>query len=139
MTQSAPAQRHGRDVIRRVKTATVTRGPGFPHAIQAVQIMRRRRIVTTAKVTSESGYAVTGLERGYAVTGLTAEQADAPEIAHRVREHRASRRRSTTTPQTGVDDQRETGERVHVSPLTWDFKVAEAHLTGTIAVLVTAS
>ncbi|MCX5115312.1 transposase [Streptomyces sp. NBC_00378] len=48
--------------MRRVKTCTVTRGLDFSHA------------------------AVT-LERVYAVTDLTAEQADAPEIAHRVREH----------------------------------------------------
>lgn len=46
--------------------------------MQAVQIVRRRRIVTTGKV---------ALERVYAVTDLTADQADAPEIAHRVREH----------------------------------------------------
>lgn len=78
------ATAHGRDEIRRVKTCTVTRGLGFPHAAQAaqaaqaVQIVRRRRTVTTGKVT---------LERVYAVTDLPAEQADAPEIAHRVREH----------------------------------------------------
>ncbi len=72
------ATAHGRDEIRRVKTATTTRGLGFPHALQAVQIVRRRRIITTGKVT---------LERVYAITDLTAEQADAPEIAHRVREH----------------------------------------------------
>lgn len=72
---AARATEHGRDEIRRVKTATTTRGPGLPHALQAV---RRRRLITTGKVT---------LERVYAVTDLTAELADAPEIAHRVREH----------------------------------------------------
>ncbi|MFD8384983.1 MULTISPECIES: transposase [Streptomyces] len=40
--------------------------------------MRRRRIVTTGKIT---------LERLYGVTDLTAEQADAPEIARRIRDH----------------------------------------------------
>ncbi|MEV5012847.1 hypothetical protein [Streptomyces sp. NPDC055692] len=40
--------------------------------------MRRRRTVTTGKVT---------LERVYKVTNLTVRQAHAPEIAHRVREH----------------------------------------------------
>ncbi|WP_329371594.1 hypothetical protein [Streptomyces sp. NBC_01483] len=58
---------HGRDEIRRVKTATVTRGLTFPYAAQAV---RCRRIVTTGKVT---------LERVYAVTDLTASQAGASE------------------------------------------------------------
>ncbi|MFE7712018.1 ISAs1 family transposase [Streptomyces sp. NPDC057486] len=72
------ATAHGRDEIRRVKTATVTRGLGFPHAVQAVQIVRRRHVIATGKVT---------LERVYAVTDLAAEHADAPEIAHRVREH----------------------------------------------------
>ncbi|GAB1340809.1 ISAs1 family transposase [Streptomyces sp. E-15] len=70
---------HGRNEIRRVKTATVARGLAFPYSAQAVQIVRRRRTVSTGKVT---------LERVYAVTNLTAEQADAPEIAHHVREHR---------------------------------------------------
>jgi hypothetical protein len=46
--------------------------------LQAVQIVRCRRIITTGKV---------ALERVYAVTDLTAQQADAAEIAHRVRDH----------------------------------------------------
>ncbi|MFE7397669.1 ISAs1 family transposase [Streptomyces sp. NPDC057557] len=71
------ATAHGRDEIRRIKAAAVT-GIAFPHAVQAVQIVRRRRIVTTGKVT---------LERVYGVTDLTAEQADATEIARRVRDH----------------------------------------------------
>ncbi|MFG3351011.1 ISAs1 family transposase [Streptomyces sp. NPDC048001] len=72
------ATAHGRDEIRRVKTCTVTRGLAFPHAAQAVQIVRRRRTITTGKAT---------LERVYAVTDLTADQAGAPEIAQRVRDH----------------------------------------------------
>jgi hypothetical protein len=43
-----------------------------------MQIVRRRRTVTTGKVT---------LERVYAVTDLTAKQTDVPEIAERVRLH----------------------------------------------------
>ncbi|MEU2623226.1 transposase [Streptomyces sp. NPDC007157] len=42
----------GRDENRRVKTATVV-DLDFPHAAQAVQIVRRRRIITTGKVTLE--------------------------------------------------------------------------------------
>jgi len=71
------ATAHGRNEIRRVKTATVA-DLGFPHAAQAMQIVRRRRTVATGKVT---------LERVYAITNLTAEQAEAAEIAHRVRRH----------------------------------------------------
>jgi len=71
------ATAHGRDEIRRIKAAAVT-GIAFPHAVQAVQIVHRRRIVTTGKAT---------LERVYGVTDLTAEQADATELARRVRDH----------------------------------------------------
>jgi predicted transposase YbfD/YdcC len=71
------ATAHGRDEIRRVKTCTVIAGLDFPHAVQAVQIVRRRRIITTGKVT---------LERVYGVTSLTPEQAGPVEIAQRVRE-----------------------------------------------------
>ncbi|KOX11637.1 ISAs1 family transposase [Streptomyces sp. NRRL B-3648] len=68
---------HGRDEIRRVKTCTVVRSVSCPHAAQAVQIVRRR-IVTTGKVS---------LVRVYVVSDLTPEQASAPEIAQRVRDH----------------------------------------------------
>ncbi|WP_458248428.1 transposase [Streptomyces sp. MAI_2237] len=68
---------HARFLVEE-KTCTVTLGLDFPHAAQAVQIVRRRWTVTTRKVTPE---------RVYAVTDLTAEQADAPENAHRAREH----------------------------------------------------
>ncbi len=41
------ATEHCCDEIRRVKTTTVTRGPGFPHAIEALQIVSRRRNAST--------------------------------------------------------------------------------------------
>jgi predicted transposase YbfD/YdcC len=71
------ATAHGRDEIRRVKTATVANLP-FPHAVQALQVVRRRRNTTTGKVS---------LERVYVITSLAAEQANAAEIARRVRHH----------------------------------------------------
>jgi predicted transposase YbfD/YdcC len=71
------AAAHGRDEIRRLKAVTVPRLP-FPHAGQAVQIVRRRRTVRTAKVS---------LERVYAVTSLTAHQATPADLAERVRGH----------------------------------------------------
>ncbi|MGP4013348.1 hypothetical protein [Streptomyces sp. 4N124] len=52
------ATAHGRDEIRRIKAAAVTK-IAFPHAVQAVQIVRRRRIVTTGKVAPERVYGVT--------------------------------------------------------------------------------
>jgi predicted transposase YbfD/YdcC len=68
---------HGRDEIRRLKAVTVPHLP-FPHAGQALQIVRRRRTVRTGKVS---------LERVYAVTSLTAHQATAADLAERVRGH----------------------------------------------------
>jgi hypothetical protein len=50
----------------------------FPHAAQAVQMVRRRRTIIAGAVT---------LERVYAVTDLAADQADAAEIVLRVRRH----------------------------------------------------
>jgi len=50
----------GRDEIRRIKAAAVAK-IAFPHAVQAVQIVRRRRIATTGKVTLERVYGVTDL------------------------------------------------------------------------------
>jgi hypothetical protein len=88
---------HGRDEIRRVKSATVA-DLDFPHAAQAVQIVRRRRTVSTGKVT---------LERVYAVTDLTVEQANAAEIAHRVRRHwTVEVRHEALRFRTGVRDPR---------------------------------
>jgi hypothetical protein len=89
------ATAHGRGEIRRIKAAAVT-GIAFPHAVQAAQIVRRRRIVTTGKVT---------LERVYGVTALTAEQAGATELARRVRDHwgienKIHHVRDTRTPRT---------------------------------------
>ncbi|WP_328847501.1 hypothetical protein [Streptomyces sp. NBC_00258] len=50
----------------------------FPHAAQAVQIVRRRRTIAAGAVT---------LERVFAVTDLAADQADAADIALRIRRH----------------------------------------------------
>ncbi|WP_331737500.1 ISAs1 family transposase (plasmid) [Streptomyces sp. NBC_00984] len=72
------ATAHGRDEIRRIKTCSVARGLDFPHAAQAVQVVRRRRTVTTGKVT---------LERVYGVTSLASQQAEPAELAAWVRGH----------------------------------------------------
>ncbi|MFE0646950.1 ISAs1 family transposase, partial [Streptomyces sp. NPDC058877] len=68
---------HGRDEIRRLKAVTAPRLP-FPHAGQALQIVRRRRTMRTGKVS---------LERVYAVTSLKAHQATPADLAERVRGH----------------------------------------------------
>ncbi|WP_171076193.1 ISAs1 family transposase [Streptomyces sp. YIM 121038] len=68
---------HSRDEIRRLKAATVY-SLTFPHAVQALQIVRRCRDIRTGKVT---------FERVYAVTSLSAEQATATQLAATVRGH----------------------------------------------------
>jgi hypothetical protein len=50
------AASHGRDEIRRMKAVTMP-GLPFPHADQALQIVRRRRTVRTGKVSLERVYA----------------------------------------------------------------------------------
>jgi predicted transposase YbfD/YdcC len=68
---------HGRDEIRRIKVATVP-DLDFPHADQALQIVRRRRVLSTGKLT---------LERVYALTDLTMHQATPAQLGEHVREH----------------------------------------------------
>ncbi|WP_395292398.1 ISAs1 family transposase [Kitasatospora hibisci] len=68
---------HGRDEIRRLKAATVPDLP-FPHADQVLQIVRRRRVLSTGKLT---------VERIYALTDLTMHEATAAHLAEHVREH----------------------------------------------------
>lgn len=70
-------QAHGRDEIRRLKAATVS-GLPFPHAHQALQIVRRRRDLRTGKIT---------IERLYARTDLTAHQVTPAQLAGHVRGH----------------------------------------------------
>ncbi|MEV6209536.1 ISAs1 family transposase [Kitasatospora sp. NPDC051914] len=71
------ATAHGRDEIRRLKAATVPDLP-FPHADQVLQIVRRRRVLSTGKLT---------VERIYALTDLTMHEATAVHLAEHVREH----------------------------------------------------
>lgn len=71
------ATEHDRDEIRRLKAVTMP-GLPFPRADQALQIVRRRRTIRTGKVS---------IERVYAITSLTAHQANAADLAKRVRGH----------------------------------------------------
>lgn len=71
------ATAHGRDEIRRLKAATVPHLP-FPHADQALQIVRRRRTLRTGKVS---------IERVYAITSLRTHQMNTADLAERVRGH----------------------------------------------------
>jgi predicted transposase YbfD/YdcC len=67
---------HGRAERRTLKVTAVARGLAFPHAAQAIQIVRRR----TAKGRRSR-------ETCYAVTSLTATQASPAQLAAIIRGH----------------------------------------------------
>jgi predicted transposase YbfD/YdcC len=69
---------HGRDERRVMKVTAVAAGLAFPHAAQAIQIVRRRRI---------SGRRKWSRETVYAVTSLTATQASPAGLAAIIRGH----------------------------------------------------
>ena len=52
---------HGRISIRRIKVVGIEAGILFPHAVQAAQITRRTRKLTSAKWRTETVYAITSL------------------------------------------------------------------------------
>ena len=84
---AAPRPRHGRREIRTLKVVTVAAGIAFPHAAQAVQIVRRTRPVNAR--TGEAGRWRT--ETVYAITDLTPHQAGPAELAAWIRGHWADR------------------------------------------------
>jgi predicted transposase YbfD/YdcC len=69
---------HGRDERRVMKVTAVAAGLAFPHAAQAIQIVRRRRI---------SGKKKWSRETVYAITSLTAPQASPAALAAIIRGH----------------------------------------------------
>ncbi len=69
---------HGRAERRTIKVTAVAAGLAFPHAVQAIQIVRRRRPLTSKKWTAETVYAI---------TSLTVIQARPRELAAIIRGH----------------------------------------------------
>ncbi|WUH90248.1 ISAs1 family transposase [Streptomyces sp. NBC_00433] len=69
---------HGRREVRRLKVCTVEAGLLFPHAVQAIEIKRRRVNAKTGKVQTKTVYAVTSLTPG---------QADPTRLAELVQGH----------------------------------------------------
>ena len=69
---------HGRDERRVMKVTAVAAGLAFPHAAQAIQIVRRRKLPRKKKWSRETVYAV---------TSLTAVQASPAELAAIIRGH----------------------------------------------------
>ena len=72
---------HGRVEGRTLKVTAVAAGLGFPHAAQAIQIIRRRRPLNATKAKRWS------TETLYAVTSLEANQASPADLADILRGH----------------------------------------------------
>lgn len=72
---------HGRTVTRTYKVITIAAGILFPHAAQAVQIIRTRKLKNKNKSQRAKRETV------YAITSLTAEQAHPGELARYIRGH----------------------------------------------------
>ena len=70
---------HGRVERRTLRVTAVAAGLAFPHAVQALRIVRRRRPLNGKKWSAETVYAI---------TSLTAIQARSADIAALVRGHR---------------------------------------------------
>ncbi|MFF0010868.1 ISAs1 family transposase [Streptomyces sp. NPDC005374] len=69
---------HGRREVRRLKVCTVEPGLRFPHAVQAMEIKRRRVNRRTGKVQTKTLYAV---------TSLTPVQANPAQLAQLIQNH----------------------------------------------------
>ncbi|WP_055534317.1 ISAs1 family transposase [Streptomyces graminilatus] len=69
---------HGRREVRRLKVCTVEPGLLFPHAVQAIEIKRRR---TNRRTNRKTGKVQT--KTVYAVTSLTPDQANPAQLAER--------------------------------------------------------
>jgi predicted transposase YbfD/YdcC len=78
VTHSARERGHGRAERRTVKVTAVAAGLAFPHAAQALRIIRRRRPLNSKKWSAETIYAI---------TSLTAIQARPAELAAIIRGH----------------------------------------------------
>jgi predicted transposase YbfD/YdcC len=69
---------HGRRERRTLKVTAVAAGLAFPHATQAIQIVRRRKSLTSSKWSTETVYAI---------TSLTPAQASPTQLAAALRGH----------------------------------------------------
>jgi predicted transposase YbfD/YdcC len=82
IAQDTRERGHGRAERRTLKVTAVAAGLGFPHAAQAIQIVRRRR-----PLNAKTGTRRWSTETVYAITSLTATQTSPVELADALRDH----------------------------------------------------
>jgi predicted transposase YbfD/YdcC len=80
---TATGRAHGRVEKRTLKAVTVPAGLGFPHAAQAIQVVRKTRPITR----STSGRSRWHTETVYAICTLPAERAQPADLARWIRGH----------------------------------------------------
>jgi len=104
---------HGRTERRTLKVTAVAAGLAFPHAAQAIQIVRRRRPLTGRKWSAETVYAI---------TSLSVIQARPADLARFVRGHWESRTGCTgsaTSPTTSPTTRTAPRSAPATGPASW--------------------
>ena len=81
VTSDTRGRSHGRREHRTLKVIAVAQGLAFPHAAQAIQVIRRRATARKGKKRKWSAETV------YAITSLTAAQASPAKLAAMLRGH----------------------------------------------------
>ena len=118
---------HGRAGRRTVKVTAVAAGLAFPHAAQAIQIVRRRRPLSGKNTRKWS------TETVYAITSLTAAQASPAELAAIVRGHWLIEDRLHWIRDVVYDEDRSqvrTGNGPRVMASLRNLAISILHLTG---------
>jgi predicted transposase YbfD/YdcC len=127
IAHNAREKGHGRAERRTLKVTAVAAGLAFPHAAQAIQIVRRRRPLTGKNNKKWS------TETIHAVTSLTAIQARPAELAAIVRGHWGIEDRLHWVRDMDWDEDRSqvrTGNRPRVMASLRNLAIAVLRLTG---------
>jgi predicted transposase YbfD/YdcC len=120
---------HGRTERRTMKVTAVAAGLGFPHAAQAVQIIRRRRPTSGPKPKMKWS-----TETVYAITSLSAVQAHPAELADILRGHWSIEDRLHWVRDVTYDEDRSqvrTGNGPRVMASLRNLAITILRLTGT--------
>ena len=118
---------HGRTEHRILKVTAVAAGLGFPHAAQAVRVVRRRRLST------RNGKKKWSRETVYAITSLTAVQVSPAGLAGIIRGHWAIENRLHWIRDVTYDEDRSqirTGNGPRIMAALRNLAIAILRLTG---------